>query len=146
MTTRRITIDADPAACADGLAVLAALRRAGRDGLDGSIAALTAIVEKGEAKTKHRDWREVPTHLAREHDESRLTLHGVKTWCCMAVTLDSMARPDIQHTYECVTDGSENLINVTDHAELATCHRCLRAKAAQEKRDGRKKPQTGDVG
>lgn len=146
MTTRRITIDADPAACADGLAVLAALRRAGRDGLDGSIAALTAIVAKGEAKPKHRDWRVVPTHLATDYADPEPAGSWIETLCGVDyLGVDSMDSRSADRSYECAT-AVGNIVNVTDGPELTTCQRCLRAKAAQEKRGARKKPQTSDVG
>jgi hypothetical protein len=146
-TARRITIDADPTACADGLAVLTELRRAGRDDLGGAIDALAAIVSRGEAKKKLRDWREVPTHLAMDYDDLMPAGCRINTFCGMRdLGVDSMSRRGSAGSYECVTIGTENLINVTDGPEVATCLRCLRAKAAKEKREARKKSETGGVG
>lgn len=145
MTARRITIDADPTACADGLAVLTELRRAGRDDLGGAIDALAAIVSRGEAKKKLRDWREVPTHLAMDYDDLMPAGCRINTFCGMRdLGVDSMNSRSSDRSYECATSGS--LVNVTDGPDLATCQRCLRAKAAQEKREARKKSETGDVG
>jgi hypothetical protein len=147
MSTRRITINADPAACAAGLAMLTELRRAGRDGLGGAIDALSAIVGKGEAKKKLRDWREVPTHLATDYEDPMPVGGWIDTFCGIRdLDLDTMSRRGATASYECITVGTENLINVTDGPDLATCLRCLRAKAAKEKREARKKHDVGDVG
>ena len=139
MTKRRITINADPAACADGLAVLTELRRAGRDDLGGAIDALSAIVGKGEAKARLRNWREVPTHLATDYDDPMPAGCWINTFCgTRNLRIDSMNRRRATDPYECVTNVG-NIVNVTDGPEVATCQRCLRAHAAKEKREARKK-------
>lgn len=124
MTARRITITADPTACAAGLAALTALRREGRGELAAACDALAAIVAKGEAREATRGWREVPVHLPTDHADPMPAGCNVVTFCGHEVGIDS--RSDRRNDYyECVTVVG-NLVELTDDVELVTCKRCLR--------------------
>ena len=125
MTARRLTITADPAACVAGLAMLAELSRAGRSDLDGAIAALAQVVDKGDAKAPLRNWRSAPVHLARNADEGD---RYVTTWCGAEVGVDSQSSRGRCAVFECVTTVG-NLVDVTDDPALVTCARCQKGVA-----------------
>lgn len=122
MTARRITIAADPTACAAGLAALNALRREGRSELAAACDALAAIVAKGEAREATRGWREVPVHLPNDHAAPVPSAVFLKTFCGRDV---SVVRQRHFGVYECVTFGG-NIGELSDNVELATCKQCLR--------------------
>ena len=124
MTSRRITITADPTACAAGLAALTALRREGRSGLAAACDALAAIVAKGEAREATRGWREVPVHFAADHADPEPVGCLLATFCGREVNIDSQSSRS-KGVYECVTVVG-NIVELTDNVELATCKQCLR--------------------
>lgn len=124
MTARRITITADPTACAAGLAALTALRREGRGELAAACEALAAIVAKGEAREATRGWREVPVHLPTDHADPEPDGCLLATFCGHEVSVDSQSKRR-NNVYECVTVVG-NLVELSDDVELVTCKRCLR--------------------
>lgn len=126
MTARRLTITADPAACAAGLAMLAELSRAGRSDLDGAIAALAQVVDKGAVAPERRDTSSVKVHLANDGIERG---YFIATVCGRTCGVPLRERGALtEGVIECDTPEC-NIIEVTIDVDLVTCARCQKAVA-----------------
>lgn len=132
MSPRRLSIDADPAACGAGLAALVELQRGGRTDLDAAVAALEKIVSKGAMNAKRGAWREVPTHLASDYEDTDRVGRDLKTFCGHKVSIDRIESAKISAVFECITELC-GMVNVTYDPDLANCKTCLRAKAIRDK-------------
>lgn len=126
MGRRKLTVQADPAACAAGLAALEALARAGRTDLAESIAALAAIVAKPAPRETRGPF--VKVHMARDWERVHLF---VSTYCGVhgSHPLHLRGDPDLTKCVDEVDTAECNIIEVTADRDLVTCVRCLRLSA-----------------